>query len=113
MQRDLADLLERRPLALGAVGLCLGVVAATAFPVTSAEKDMFGETSASLKEQAKTMVSDGADAASEFANSVTQAAVKEGASVSGAAAMGKTALKKVESVATKAIDAEETKISKV
>jgi hypothetical protein len=113
MQRDLADLLERRPLALGAVGLCLGVVAATAFPVTDAEKEMFGETSDSLKEQAKAMVSDGAGAASEFAGSVAQAASNEGASVSGAAAVGKTALKKVEAVAAKAIDAAETKISKV
>lgn len=31
MQRDLADLLERRPLALGAIGLCLGVVAGWPF----------------------------------------------------------------------------------
>jgi hypothetical protein len=110
MQRDLADLLERRPLALGAIGLCLGVVAATAFPVTDAEKEIFGETSDSLKEQTKAMVSDGA---SDFADSVAQAAGNEGASVSGAAAMGKTAVKKAEAVAKRAIDAAESKISKV
>lgn len=113
MQRDLADLLERRPLALGAIGLCLGVVAATAFPVTDTEKEMFGETSGSLKEQAKSMVSDSVDAASEFAGSVKQAAEREGASTGEMASLGKSALRKAEAVANKAINATENKISKL
>ena len=113
MQRDLADLLERRPLALGAIGLCLGIVAATAFPVTEAENEMFGATSDSLREQAKTMVSDGADAASDFADSVAQAAGREGVTANDTAAMGEQALKKAEAVATKAINAAEAKITKL
>lgn len=103
MQRDLADLLERRPLALGAIGLCLGAVVASAFPATEAEKEMFGEASDAIKDQVATLVSEGVGTAGD---------AKQDAGGSKGVDAGKATLRKTAAVVNKALDAAANKISK-
>ena len=50
---QLADLFERQPLALGAIGLAIGAAVAASLPTTRLEKDMLGETSDALRERAR------------------------------------------------------------
>jgi hypothetical protein len=45
IQRTLTELLERRPLLLGAVGLAIGAGIAASVPITEAEKQAMGEAS--------------------------------------------------------------------
>jgi hypothetical protein len=57
VQQELAHLFERQPLALGAVGLAIGAAIAAAVPATDAEKQMMGEASGLVKDQAKKFAS--------------------------------------------------------
>jgi hypothetical protein len=45
VQRTLADVLERQPLLLGAVGLAIGAGIAASIPITEAEKKVMGDAS--------------------------------------------------------------------
>jgi len=49
-QSSLADLLERQPLVLGAIGLVVGAAVAGAFPVSDVENEWVGDYSDSVKE---------------------------------------------------------------
>jgi len=71
VQSELSDLFERQPLAVGAFGLIMGAASGTAFQTTQVEKEAFGETSQSLKEQAEELVSAGLDTARAAAAGVS------------------------------------------
>lgn len=112
LQNDLADLLERRPLALGAIGLCLGVAAAAAFPSTSTEDAMFGDSSDALKDKAKSLIDEGTEAAGNLTASVKNAVMDEGISVGGVTATGKDLLERAGAVADKAFDAAQSSVAR-
>lgn len=89
----LADLLERQPLALAAVGAAVGAAIASAFPSTGTEKRLMGTTGEKLRETVK----GAADAAGErvamaieeatdeaIAQNLTPDALKEAAKASAA-----------------------------
>ena len=52
-QSSLADLLERQPLVLGAIGLALGAAVAGAFRASDVENEWVGEYSDSVREDRK------------------------------------------------------------
>jgi hypothetical protein len=53
VQSSLSDLLERQPLALGAIGLAVGVAVANAFTASDLENEWVGEVSDRVKEDLK------------------------------------------------------------
>jgi hypothetical protein len=53
VQSSLSDLLERRPLVLGAIGLAVGVAVASAFTASDLENEWVGEVSDRVKEDLK------------------------------------------------------------
>jgi len=53
VQSSLSDLLERQPLALGAIGLVVGVAVAGAFTASDLENEWVGEVSDRVKEDLK------------------------------------------------------------
>jgi hypothetical protein len=70
VQQNIADLFERQPLLLGAVGLAIGAGIAASIPTTEAENKVMGEASDFVREtvaektaQVKEQVQDMADAA--------------------------------------------------
>jgi hypothetical protein len=71
IQRDLSDLFERQPLAVGAIGLVMGAAIGTAFSTTQVEADAFGETSHTLKKEAEELVSAGLNTAREVGAGLT------------------------------------------
>lgn len=103
LQRDLTDLFERRPLAVGALGLVVGAAIGTAFAPTQAEVETFGEASQALKNQAENLVSAGLETAREASTGLTgQTTSKMGATASEAARSG---AQKVAAVAESALHA--------
>ena len=50
-QRNLADLFERQPLMLGAIGLAIGAGMAASLPITDTEKKMMSEASDAVREK--------------------------------------------------------------
>jgi len=50
-QSHLADLFERQPLMLGAIGLAIGAGMAASLPITDTEKKMMGEASDAVREK--------------------------------------------------------------
>jgi hypothetical protein len=70
LQQNLADMFERQPLLLGAVGLAIGAGIAASIPATEAEKQVMGKASDAVRgavgekvEQAKEMVGAAVDEA--------------------------------------------------
>ena len=59
------EMLEDRPLAIAALGLAAGAGLALALPRTETERNLFGERSKALREQARTLASQGIDDARE------------------------------------------------
>jgi hypothetical protein len=74
---NIAELMERQPLLLGAIGLGLGVAMAAAFRSTALEADLLGEASSSVQARARAMASDAAEQAVDVANRVSTAVAKE------------------------------------
>lgn len=58
LEGSLADLWNRQPLILGAIGLAVGASLAAALPQLALEESVLGETAESLKSQAKDVFSD-------------------------------------------------------
>ena len=58
LQPNLRDFAQRQPWALGAVGLAIGAGLGAALPPTESERRVVGETSAAVKERARSMASE-------------------------------------------------------
>jgi hypothetical protein len=74
---SMTDLFNREPLATAAVGLALGALIGTLLPRTQTEDEQLGKISDNLKEQAKTLASEGLDHAKEVATETYAAARSE------------------------------------
>ena len=77
-QESMADLFERQPLVLGAIGLAIGAGIAASLPRTEMESRLMGETSEALKEQARDLVSGKVDQAKDMAQRALQEAQAQG-----------------------------------
>lgn len=88
LRSGLAEVFRTQPLALGAVGLAIGAGIAAALPSTEAEAEYLGETSDSIKEQAKEFASEqvarAKTAAERAVNAATEEARNQGLTVEGA-----------------------------
>ena len=76
-QSNIADLLDRQPLALGVIGLGVGAAMAAALPSTAVEADLLGQASADLQAQARVVAGDVTERAAGLADGVTAAITKE------------------------------------
>jgi hypothetical protein len=75
LQQNLADLFERQPLFLGALGVAIGAGIASALPATEIEQQLMGEASERIQEkfsQATGAVNEMATAALEEATNLGQ-----------------------------------------
>lgn len=90
VRANLSDLFKAQPLALGAIGLAIGVGIAAALPTTEFENSYLGDTSESLKSKAAAIADDQIDKASTLATKLVEAATgearKEGLTLDGARA---------------------------
>jgi phage-related protein len=102
IQTDLADVFERQPLLLGAVGIAVGAALAAAIPETDTENRLMGETAESLKERAKQMASEQFERAKSMGDEFVQEVGRE------AGAQGLTA-----QAATQAFSAVKDKLGNV
>lgn len=73
----LADLFQKQPLALGAVGVAIGASIAASFAKTDVEADHFGSASDALKEKATSFVARQADHIADVAERTIDAAADE------------------------------------
>ena len=73
----LADLMNRQPLALGAIGLGLGAAMASTFGVSKTEADLMGEASASVQETARKLAASAGDSSTTAADRVLSAVADE------------------------------------
>jgi hypothetical protein len=76
-QSNIADLMDRQPLVLGAIGLGVGAAMAAALPPTAVETDLLGQASADLQARARVVAGDVTDRAADLADGVTAAITKE------------------------------------
>jgi ElaB/YqjD/DUF883 family membrane-anchored ribosome-binding protein len=74
-KESLFETIESHPFLVGAVGLLIGGVIASALPVTQTENRLFGDTSDDLKNRARDMASDGLQVAKTAAQDVYQESV--------------------------------------
>jgi hypothetical protein len=79
MQKNLSETLDRQPLVLGAIGLAIGAGIASAFPATTVEKDLMGETSAAVRDRLEGAAGDATVFAKDRANEVLREVKKEAA----------------------------------
>jgi hypothetical protein len=77
-QQSLADLFERQPLVLGAVGLAIGAGIAASLPTSDVETRVMGEASETLKEKAHDLASDKAQQVKVLAERALQEADSQG-----------------------------------
>jgi hypothetical protein len=102
---SLTDVLERQPLALGAIGLAIGAGIAAALPPTELEAEYLGETSETVKEKATQFAAEKAARAKEVAEEALTAAAEEarnqGLTVEGV----KSAASEVSEKANRVVDA--------
>jgi hypothetical protein len=76
-QSNIADLMDRQPLVLGAIGLGVGAAMAAALPSSPVEADLLGHASADLQARARVVAGDVTERAADLANGVTTAIMKE------------------------------------
>jgi hypothetical protein len=76
-QSNIADLMERQPLVLGAIGLGVGAVMAAALPSTAVETDLLGQASADLQARARLAAEAVTDRAANLADGVAAAITTE------------------------------------
>jgi hypothetical protein len=105
IRSGLTDVLERQPLALGAVGLAIGAGIAAALPPTELEAEYLGETSKTVKEKATQFAAEKAARAKAIAGGAFSAAAEEarnqGLTVEGV----KSAASEVSEKANRVVDA--------
>jgi hypothetical protein len=76
-QSNIADLMDRQPLVLGAIGLSVGAAMAAALPSTAVETDLLGQASADLQARSREIAGRVTDRAADLADGVTAAVTKE------------------------------------
>ena len=76
-QSNIADLMDRQPLVLGAIGLGVGAAMAAALPSSAVETDLLGQASADLQARARVVAGDVTERAADLADGVTAAITKE------------------------------------
>jgi hypothetical protein len=76
-QLNIADLMNRQPLVLGAIGLGVGAAMAAALPSTAVETELLGQASADLQARARVIVGDVTERAAVLADGVTAAITTE------------------------------------
>jgi hypothetical protein len=76
--QSMAELFERQPLVLGAVGLAIGAGIAASLPTSEAEARFMGEASETLKERAYDLAADKAQEAKEVAERALHEAEVQG-----------------------------------
>jgi hypothetical protein len=77
-QQSMAELFERQPLVLGAVGLAIGAGIAASLPTTETETRFMGEASETLREKAYDLASDKAHEVKSMAGRALQEAEAQG-----------------------------------
>jgi hypothetical protein len=77
-QSRLADLFERQPLMLGAIGLAIGAGMAASFPMTDTEKRMMGEASDLVREKVSETAANLTDQVKEVADAALDEAKNQG-----------------------------------
>jgi hypothetical protein len=98
-----ADLLEREPLIIGALGVAIGAAIGTTLPSTKVEDEYLGKASDRLKEGAAETFEKGVEKVKDVAGRVTEAA-KDEADAQGLTPGDKPIARKVASVARAATD---------
>jgi hypothetical protein len=76
-QSNIADLMDRQPLVLGAIGLGVGAAMAAALPSTAVEADLMGQASADLQTRTREVTAEVTERAADLADNVTAAITKE------------------------------------
>jgi hypothetical protein len=77
-QQSLAELFERQPLVLGAIGLAIGAGIAASLPTSEAETRFMGDASETLKEKAHELATDKAQQVKSAAERALQEAEDQG-----------------------------------
>ena len=77
-QRSLAELFNRQPLVLGAVGLAIGAGIAASWPTSEVERRFMGDASETLKEKAHELATDKAHQVKSAAERALQEAEDQG-----------------------------------
>lgn len=76
-QSNIADLMHRQPLVLGAIGLGVGAAMAAALPPTAVEADLLGQASADLQARTREVAGEVTERVADLADGVTAAITKE------------------------------------
>lgn len=76
-QSNIADLMHRQPLVLGAIGLGVGAAMAAALPPTAVEADLLGQASADLQTRTREVAGAVTERVADLADGVTTAITKE------------------------------------
>jgi hypothetical protein len=76
-QSNMADLMHRQPLVLGAIGVGVGAVMAAALPSTAMEADLLGQASADVQARMRGVGEDLTERVAGLADDVTAAITKE------------------------------------
>ena len=103
LRSSLSDVLERQPLALGAIGLAIGAGIAAALPPTELEAEYLGETSDTVKQRATQFAAEKAArlkaVAEEAVHAASDEARNQGLTVEGAKSAASEVSEKVSRVA--------------
>jgi hypothetical protein len=78
VQRNLADLLDRQPLMLGAIGLAIGAGIAASLPITDTEKRVMGDASTSVRDAVSEKAADLTGQVKEIAGAALDEAKNQG-----------------------------------
>jgi hypothetical protein len=76
-QSNIADLMDRQPLVLGAIGLGVGAAMAAALPSTAVEADLMSQASADFQARTQEVTAEMTERAADVADNVTAAITKE------------------------------------
>jgi hypothetical protein len=76
-QSNIADLMDRQPLVLGAIGLGVGAAMAAALPSTSVEADLMGQASADLQARTREVTGEVTERVADLTDGVTAAIATE------------------------------------
>ena len=76
-QANIADVMDRQPLMLGAIGLGVGAAMAAALPSTAVETDLLGQASADLQARTRKATAEVTEHVANLADGVTAAVATE------------------------------------
>lgn len=76
-RRGLADVLEREPLVIGALGLAVGAAIGALLPASTLEREHLGDTGEALRDKAEALINRGMSVAKEAAAEVYETARDE------------------------------------